>query len=75
MANLLVCSGWEAVAAFERAGWVRNRQRGSHITLIKSGSIFVLTVPLHSELDCGTLRSLIRKASLSVEEFTALLNR
>ncbi len=60
MAKLPVCSGWEAVAAFERAGWVNKRQRGSHVSMIKSGSIYVLTVPLHAELDRSTLRSLIR---------------
>ena len=60
MANLPVCSGWEAVAAFERAGWLKNRQRGSHVSIIKSGAIYVLTVPLHPELDRSTLRSLIR---------------
>ncbi|MBE3602318.1 type II toxin-antitoxin system HicA family toxin [bacterium] len=75
MANLPVCSGWEAVAAFERAGWRRNRQRGSHVSMIKSRSLYVLTVPLHRELDRGTLRSLIRKAGLTIEEFCSYLNR
>jgi predicted RNA binding protein YcfA (HicA-like mRNA interferase family) len=32
-----------------------------------------LTVPDHQELAKGTLRSLIREAGLSVEEFAALL--
>jgi predicted RNA binding protein YcfA (HicA-like mRNA interferase family) len=35
----------------------------------------VLTVPLHRELDRGTLRSLIRKAGLTIEEFCSYLNR
>ena len=74
MASLPVCSGWEAVAAFERDGWIRNRRRGSHLSMTKLGSIHVLTVPLHRELDRGTLRSLIRKAGLTVEEFLNLLN-
>jgi hypothetical protein len=33
----------------------------------------VLTVPLHRELDRGLLRSLIRKAGISVEDFSKLL--
>lgn len=73
MTRLPVCSGAEAVAAFERAGWRRDRQRGSHVTLVKPGSSVVLTVPLHDKLGPGLLRALIRKAALSVEEYVDLL--
>jgi predicted RNA binding protein YcfA (HicA-like mRNA interferase family) len=68
-----VCSGEEAIRAFERAGWLRARQRGTHVSMVKSGIPIVLTVPLHRELGPGLLRSLIRKAGLTVEEFRALL--
>ena len=50
MTRLPVCSGAEALAAFERSGWRRDRQRGSHVTLTKAGVPVVLTVPLHGEL-------------------------
>ncbi len=73
MGQLPVCSGADAIRAFERAGWVRVRQRGSHVTLHKRGASLVLTVPLHAAVDRGLLRSLIRKAGLRVEEFVALL--
>jgi predicted RNA binding protein YcfA (HicA-like mRNA interferase family) len=73
MARLPVCSGAEAIRAFERAGWIRVRQRGSHASLHKPEMRELLTVPLHPTLDRGLLRSLIRKAGLSIEEFTALL--
>ena len=73
MTRLPVCSGAQAVAAFQSAGWRRDRQRGSHVTLAKPGSPVVLTVPLHDELGPGLLRALIRKAGLSVEEFSDLL--
>ncbi len=43
------------------------------MSLIKAGVPIVLTVPLHREVGPGLLRSLIRKAGLSVEEFHALL--
>jgi hypothetical protein len=36
--------------------------------------IHALSVPMHTELDPGTLRSLIRKAGLTVEEFVAVLD-
>ena len=71
--KLPVCSGKEAIRAFERAGWIRDRQRGSHVSLIQPGKPVVLTVPLHRELGPGLLRDLIRKAGLSVEEFLKAL--
>ncbi|MBC7348046.1 MAG: type II toxin-antitoxin system HicA family toxin [Clostridia bacterium] len=73
MARLPVCSGRDAIKALERAGWTVDRQKGSHVSLVKEGVPAVLTVPLHSELDRGTLRALIRRAGLTVEEFVRLL--
>jgi len=66
-------SGQEAVRAFEKAGWMAARQRGSHVVLTKPGSIFTLSIPLHNELGPGLLRDQIRKAGLTVEEFVVLL--
>ena len=73
MAPLPVISGAEAVRAFARAGWRQDRQRGSHVVLVNSGYIASLSVPQHSELAPGTLRSPIRAAQMSVHEFVALL--
>lgn len=73
MAELPVCSGREAIKAFQRAGWKVDRQRGSHVSLTKEGSQSVLTVPLHRELDRGLLRTLIRRAGIPVGEFVDLL--
>ena len=73
MARLPVCSGADAIRVFERVGWSRASQKGSHVTLVKSGAIVVLTVPLHRELGPGLLRSLIRKAGMTVEEFADIL--
>jgi len=56
-----------------RAGFVVYRQRGSHITLVRQDPPVQTTVPNHKELDRGTLRSIIRQAGLTVEEFVALL--
>lgn len=73
MSSFPVCSGADAIRAFERDGWSRARQHGSHVTLTKPGNPAILTIPLHRELDRGLLRGLIRKASLSVEDFSRLL--
>ncbi|MBI4285549.1 MAG: type II toxin-antitoxin system HicA family toxin [Chloroflexi bacterium] len=73
MLQLPVVSGKEAVAAFKRAGWRETRREGSHIILTKAGLPVTLSVPDHREVRRGTLRSLIRQAGLSVEEFVFLL--
>ncbi|ATZ61469.2 MAG: type II toxin-antitoxin system HicA family toxin [Methanosarcinales archaeon Met12] len=72
MTKLPVTSGTKAVKAFSRAGWSANRQTGSHIIMEKVGSIVTLSVPIHRELDRGTLRKLIKLAGLTVEEFVDL---
>ena len=73
MPALPVLSGRRAVRVFERFGWQVARQRGSHIILTKVGRAETLSVPDHAELAPGTLRALIRKAGLTVEQFQGLL--
>ncbi|MGD0138485.1 MAG: type II toxin-antitoxin system HicA family toxin [Tepidisphaeraceae bacterium] len=73
MPQLPVISGREARRAFERAGWVFNRQRGSHMVLVRAGTPVNLSIPDHRELDRGLLRGLIRDSGMSVDEFRALL--
>lgn len=73
MARLPVVSGSDVVKAFQRAGWRVDQQRGSHVVLLKAGHIASLSVPQHKELAPGTLRSLLRSAEMSVEDFCRLL--
>jgi predicted RNA binding protein YcfA (HicA-like mRNA interferase family) len=62
----------EVVRALERADFVRVRQRGSHLRL-RRGNVPV-TVPMHSgDLPMIVLRSVIRQAQMTEEEFLALL--
>ena len=69
MASLPTLSGREVVAVFEKLGWKIARQRGSHIILVKERQIATLSIPDHKEVAKGTLRSLIRLARLTVDEF------
>jgi predicted RNA binding protein YcfA (HicA-like mRNA interferase family) len=55
------------------AGWNVARQKGSHVVLVKPGSMYSLSIPLHDELGPGLLRDQIRKAGLTVDEFIVLL--
>ena len=73
MAALPVVSGREAVRAFQQFGWEFDRQRGSHIVLVKTGSMVSLSVPDHREVAKGTLRSLIRDAGITVEQFISAI--
>ena len=62
-------SGQEVVRNFQRFGWNIARQRGSHIILTKPCEIVTLSVPNHRSVAKGTLRTLIRSARLTVDEF------
>ena len=70
-AKLPVLSGREAARVFGKFGWQVARQASSHIILTKSGEVATLSVPDHKEVAKGTLRSLIRLANLTVDEFAA----
>lgn len=75
MGRLPVVSGKETIRALEKAGFVRARQAGSHVVLQKPlpGTTVTVVVPDHPELATGTLRAIIRKSGLSVDEFVSFL--
>jgi len=75
MSQPRLMSGREVVLVFQALGWQVARQRGSHIILVKSGSIATLSVPDHKEVARGTLRGLIRAADMVVDDFNATANR
>jgi len=63
----------EVVRAFERLGWRVARQRGSHIIMTKPAHIATLSIPDHLQVARGTLRALIGRAGLTIDEFLAAL--
>jgi predicted RNA binding protein YcfA (HicA-like mRNA interferase family) len=69
MATLPVLSGKEVVKSFQNLGWSVARQSSSHIIMTKDGEVATLSVPDHKEVARGTLRSLIRSANLTINEF------
>ena len=73
MSTLPRISGREYAAALEKAGFVFNRQQGSHMVLRRDDPFAQVVVPDHKELDRGTLRAIIRQAGLGVDEFSRLL--
>ncbi len=73
MATVPLLSGQDVVRVFASFGWSVSRQRGSHIIMTKDGKMATLSVPNHKEVARGTLRSLIRDANLTVDEFVAAI--
>jgi predicted RNA binding protein YcfA (HicA-like mRNA interferase family) len=73
MPGLPLLSGRETVRAFEKLGWQVARQRGSHVIMVREGEATTLSIPDHKEVAKGTLRSLIRSAGITVDEFTGQL--
>ena len=71
MPALPVLSGRKVVRVFENLGWQMARQRGSHVIMVKDGEIASLSIPDHKEVAKGTLRSLIRTAGITVDEFVS----
>jgi predicted RNA binding protein YcfA (HicA-like mRNA interferase family) len=63
----------DVIKTLETFGWEIARQRGSHIILVKPGHIATLSVPNHPTVARGTLRSLVARAGLTIDEFLAAL--
>ncbi|MDO8751001.1 MAG: type II toxin-antitoxin system HicA family toxin [Dehalococcoidia bacterium] len=72
MRDLPLISGRECITALQRMGYSVARTRGSHVRLRCPGRAPV-TVPLHRELDRGTLRSILTQADITIAEFLGLL--
>lgn len=68
-------SGSEIIKALSKSGFQSVRQKGSHVIMVKENSSEKRStvVPLHKEIDKGTLLEIIRQAGLKKEEFMRLL--
>lgn len=65
---------WQQVTrALERAGFVFDRQKGSHMVYYHPETNNTVVIPRHREIKRGTLREILRDANLSPEEFLKLL--
>jgi len=73
MSKLPRISGCNCIKALKKVGFYFKRQEGSHIVLRRDEPFTQVVVPDHNELDRGTLRTIIRQAGLSVDEFISLI--
>lgn len=71
MPQLRILNGREVMRIFSRFGFEAISQRGSHVKLrriLPDGTKQTLTIPLHRELDAGTLRAIFRQALRYIPE-------
>ena len=61
----------------KKAGFVEKRQKGSHLTMWRESDKRRVTVPIHPgrEVLIGTLRSILRDADISVDDFRTLVKK
>jgi predicted RNA binding protein YcfA (HicA-like mRNA interferase family) len=71
MPELRGFSGKSVIAILVKMGFVVQRTHGSHVVLRRRE--YVCVVPLHDELAVGVLKSVLRQAGVSPDEF--LVNR
>ncbi|MGO9287542.1 MAG: type II toxin-antitoxin system HicA family toxin [Polyangia bacterium] len=75
MAKLRSLTARKVVRALKRAGFVEDRQKGSHLILIHPGTKVRTVVPVHPgrTIKEPLLRAILRDANLSANEFLELL--
>jgi predicted RNA binding protein YcfA (HicA-like mRNA interferase family) len=63
------------IKALTKAGFFVEGSKGSHVKLKKRDGqrILIVIVPDHPEIAKGTLKSILRQANLSKEDFLKLL--
>jgi predicted RNA binding protein YcfA (HicA-like mRNA interferase family) len=75
MAKLPSLTARKVVRALKRAGFVEDRQRGSHLILIHPETLARTVVPIHPgrTIKDPLLRAIVRDSNLSLDEFIELL--
>jgi predicted RNA binding protein YcfA (HicA-like mRNA interferase family) len=75
MSNLPALTARRVIRALKRAGFVEDRQKGSHLVLIHPQTGARTVVPMHAgkTVKRPLLRAIIADTGLSVEEFLELV--
>ena len=68
-------TGREIVRALGRAGFILDRQRGSHVILVNPQTRRRVTVPVHAGqiVKVGTLRGILEDAGITPDDFRHFL--
>ncbi|MBI2084619.1 MAG: type II toxin-antitoxin system HicA family toxin [Candidatus Aenigmarchaeota archaeon] len=72
MPRLPIISGYDLIKILSKNfGFRPIRQKGSHITL--TNDMVFITIPLHDELDKGTLNAILKDAGVKRKDFVDYL--
>lgn len=66
-------SGRELVKAFEKMGYRKVSQKGSHIKMKNDDTGSISIIPDHKELDRWTLKSILKEAEITEKELQKYL--
>lgn len=75
MFDLPALNARKVIRALKRAGFVEDRQKGSHLILIQPHTKSRTVIPIHGSrtIKKPLLRAILREANLSIKEFMELL--
>lgn len=73
MSRLPILTWQQVTTALKRAGFVFDRQKGSHMVYYHPETNHTVVIPRHREIKAGTLREILRESNLTREEFRRLL--
>ncbi len=63
----------KVLKALKKARFYIRRQKGSHVIMRRDNPFAQVVVPIHKQIDTGTLDVIIEATGLSIEEFIELL--
>ncbi|MEA1962959.1 MAG: type II toxin-antitoxin system HicA family toxin [Patescibacteria group bacterium] len=74
MSKLSPLSSKKVLKKLKKAGFTKNNQRGSHLTLKNLSNNRFVTVPIHNkDIPVGTLYNIVvKQAGLAIDEFNNL---
>ncbi len=77
MPKLKPVSGLKVIKALGKVGFQVVGRKGSHVRLKRKtpNAVYIVIVPDHAEIKKGTLKSIMRQAGLTEEEFGKLLEQ
>jgi predicted RNA binding protein YcfA (HicA-like mRNA interferase family) len=75
MPKLPALTARKVIRALKRAGFIEDRQKGSHLILINPDTMTRTVVPVHAgrTIKEPLLRAIVRDAGLTIDEFIELL--
>jgi len=67
----------EVIRALQKAGFVKWRQKGSHLTMFRERDRRALTIPVHfsKTIPKGTFYAILKQAGISKEDFLRFLRQ